>query len=336
MDFPQYDFDNLNETDIREEIIAPLLRHLGYRSGTENNVIREQQLAYPKSSLGRKKKNDPILRGKADYICTVQGQINWVIEAKAPDADLDNDAVEQSWTYANHPEIRAVYFCLSNGVDFKIFQTNRGPETVPIFQCNYENMEKSLSTIRNILSPEAILRDHPEYELDTGVPIGPGLRSIVRITNGSITFRSNTLNFQPLTGLTMTITDGSLERNENGQLETYIETEVPFQSLQKLNEKLGLHSMRMLSETDSLSAIPDNPTTFVSTTNHILPQGEMVLDLTTWKKTQIPINLTVKAQTSAVGFLENNTFHGEFKAILTYHEIRLTLEMEGFFRVHLS
>jgi hypothetical protein len=59
MDFPHFDFNSLNETDIREEIIAPLLRYLGYRSGTANNIIREQHLTYPKSSLGRKDKNDP-------------------------------------------------------------------------------------------------------------------------------------------------------------------------------------------------------------------------------------------------------------------------------------
>lgn len=336
MDFPQYDFDSLSETDIREEILAPLLRHLGYRSGTKNNVIREQSLAYPRIFLGRKKKTDPILRGRADYICNVQGQINWVVEAKSPDTVLDDDAIEQSWTYANHPEIRAVYFCLSNGLDFKIFLANRGPEAESIFQCNYENMEQSLTTIQNILSPEAILRDYTEYEVDTGVPIGHGLRSIVRITNGAITFRSNTLNFQPITGLTMTITDGSLEHNENGQLKAYLETEVPFQSLQKLNEKLGLHSIRMLSESSNLSADPDNPTTFVSTTNHILPQGEMVLNLTTWKEEQIPINLSVQAQTIAVGFLERNIYHGKFEALLTYQEIGLKVGMEGKFRVHLS
>ena len=276
------------------------------------------------------------MRGRADYICNVQGQINWVIEAKAPDAALDNDAVEQSWTYANHPEIRAVYFCLSNGVDFKIFQSNRDPEAEPFFQCKYENMEESMATIINILSPEAILRDHPEYEVDTGVPIGPGLRSIVRITNGSIAYHDNTLNFQPLIGLTMTITDGALERNEKGQHVTYLETEVPFQSLQKLNEKLGLHSMQMFSETDSLSINPDNPTVFTSTTNHILPKGEVVLDLTTWKETQIPMNLSVQAQTTAMGVLEENIFSGEFKAILTYHEVGINLEMNGAFRVHLS
>lgn len=30
MNFPELDFKNLNEADVREEVIAPLLRDLGY------------------------------------------------------------------------------------------------------------------------------------------------------------------------------------------------------------------------------------------------------------------------------------------------------------------
>lgn len=336
MDFPQYDFNNLNETDIREEIIAPLLRYRGYRSGTANNIIREQYLTYPKSYLGRKNKNDHILRGRADYICEAQGQVRWVIEAKAPGAALDIDAEEQSWSYANHPEIRAVYFCLTNGKKFQIFQTNRGPEAPSIFECHYENMEASLSIIHDILSPESIFRDYPQYEIDQGVPIGPGLRSIVRITNGSIIYNSNTLGLKPLIGLVMNIPEGSVERDENGKLEAYIETQVPYQKLQKLNEKLGLHSLLLFSKNESISANSKTPTVFSATTNHILPQGEMVLDLTTWREIPFPMNIRIQTHTKATGFLEGNNFQGQFNALLTYQEIRLQVGMEGAFNVHLA
>ncbi len=72
--FEQLKFDDLNETDVREEIVAPLIRNLGYRSGTENNVIREQSLRYPRAFLGHKNPGkDPIRRGKADYILEAGG-----------------------------------------------------------------------------------------------------------------------------------------------------------------------------------------------------------------------------------------------------------------------
>lgn len=336
MEFPSYDFNNLNETDIREEIIAPLLRHLGYRSGTANNIIREQPLAYPQNFLGRKKKTDPILRGRADYICDVQGQVRWVIEAKAPGAPLDKEAEEQSWSYANHPEIRAVYFCLSNGKELQVFQTNRGPDAETIFQCTYEEMETSMGIIHNILSPESVLRDHPKYEVDHGAPIGPGLRSIVRITNGSITYDNNSLGLKPLIGLVMAITEGAVERNINGNLEAYIETQVPYQSLQKLNEKLGLHSLHLFSEHGSLSTDPDTPTIFSATTTHILPKGEVALDLTTWREVPLPMNISIQAQTTATGYLEGNKFLGQFNALLTYQELGLQVEMGGSFNVHMA
>ena len=229
-----------------------------------------------------------------------------------------------------------MYFCLTNGKQFEIFQTNRGPEADAIFRCSYEHLQESLGTIHNILSPEAILRDHPRQEIDHGPPIGPGLRSIVRVTNGSIIFHKNTLGLQPLTGLTLAITEGSLERNEDGRLEAYIETMVPFQSLQRLNEKLGLHSLRLKGNDSSLSVDPANPTEFTSITGHILPQGEMVLDLTTWKELLLPMNIRVETHTSAAGYLEGHVLQGDFHALLIYQEIGLQVGLEGSFRVHLS
>ncbi len=336
MEYPTYNFQKLNETDIREEIVAPLLRHLGYRSGTEHNVIREQPLSYPRTYLGRKKNTDPILRGRADYICEAHGKIRWVIEAKSPDSRLDQDAEEQSWTYASHPEIRAVYFCLTNGQEFKIYQTNRGPEVEPIFQCCYSELESNIKTIENILCPNSLLRDHPDRDIDIGKPIGDGLRSVARITTGSITYHENSLKLPPLTGLVMTITEGSIERNENGDLEVYIETMVPFQSLQKLNEKLGLHSLRLLAKSEALSCNPEEPTVFSSSMSHILPEGEMVLDLTSWKEIPFPMNMNINTQTTAIGTLVGNVFQGKFEAIIKYREVDLEVEMVGEFSVRVA
>jgi hypothetical protein len=336
MEFKSYNFDCLNETDIREEIVSPLLRLLDYRSGTENNIIREQSLSYPHMFLGRKKRSDPLLRGRADYICEVRRKIRWTIEAKAPDAQLDTDAIEQAWSYANHPEIRAVYFCLTNGRRFLVFQTNHGPDAPPIFQCQYEDFEKSLGILMNLLGPDAILRDHPTQEVEVGEPIGQGLRSIVRITNGSITFDSNTLGLQPFIGLTMAVTEGSIERNSNGKLEAHIETLVPFQSLQRLNEKLGLHMIQVTSEGTTLSNDGSMPTIFSGETQHILPKGERALDLYSWREVPIPMNMLVRTQTTANGVLNGHIFSGCFHALLHYISIPLDLGLKGTFRVHLA
>lgn len=165
-------FENLNESDIREEILAPLIRQLGYRSGTSNNVIREQSLRYPMQFLGRKDpQKDPALRGKADYILEVQQRVRWVIEAKAPEVPVGLDEIEQAWTYASHPEVRAVFFLLCNGRVLLVYRTVHGPEAPPVLSLTYEQLEQDFQVLWNLLSPEALLRDFPDVQIDVGVPI---------------------------------------------------------------------------------------------------------------------------------------------------------------------
>ena len=173
-------------------------------------------------------------------------------------------------------------------------------------------------------------------EIDVAVPIGPGLGSIVQIAKGSIIYQSNTLNFQPLIDLKTSIIGGYVKRNDFGKLEVYIQTDVQIKSLQRLNEQLGLDSMRLLSEVDTISLDSDNPTVFTSSTSHILPQGEMVLNLLTWQEVPIPMNIHVQTQTTASGYLIGKVFQGKFEAILTYHETGLQAGLNGDFQVHLS
>ena len=98
-----------NEAGIREEIIAPILRRLQYSSRGPHDIRYELTLAYPHDSLGRKKKSDPVLIGKPDYICRAGGRVPWTIEAKAPQP-ITKDDVEQAYTYAKHPEVRGGIF----------------------------------------------------------------------------------------------------------------------------------------------------------------------------------------------------------------------------------
>ena len=63
MDKPS--FDTMNETDVREEIVRPLLKRLGYQHGTEANIITEKTLRYERAFLGRKNpKRDPPSSGE--------------------------------------------------------------------------------------------------------------------------------------------------------------------------------------------------------------------------------------------------------------------------------
>lgn len=330
-------FESLNETDIREEVLAPLIRSLGYRSGTPNNVIREQSLRYPMLSLGRKDaKKDPALRGKADYILEVQQRVRWVIEAKAPEVSFGVDDIEQAWTYANHPEVRAVYFALCNGRVLLVYRTVHGPEAPPVLSLTYEQLESDLQVLSNLLCPDALLRDFPDVEIDVGVPIAPGLRSIARITNGLIRYEANSLGSAVLSELQNGIREGAIERDSNGTLVAFLKTGGPSRSLQELNERLGLSTFEMTSPDTQLSCDPSRPTSFTYAHRVILPAGEKVLDLNTWKHIQLPRNITCNVRSEASGVFENRTFSGRFMTDMHYVEAGMTVNMSGSFEVHLA
>lgn len=112
----QPSFESMNEQDVREEVVRPFLHELGYRHGTPATIKTEQALRYDRAFLGRKKpQKDPLLEGRADYICEAVSYGRWVVEVKSPQFDISQDDVEQAHTYSAHPEIAATYFIVTNG-----------------------------------------------------------------------------------------------------------------------------------------------------------------------------------------------------------------------------
>lgn len=335
--FEPIDFENLNEADIREEVIAPLLKELGYRSSGEHNIIREQSLKYPRKFLGRKKPNkDPLLRGVADYICVAGGKVQWVIEAKPPGVDLDLNDIEQSYTYACHPEVRAVYFCVCNGRELRIYQTSQSPDMPPLKCFSYENFSSSLGAIRGILGPDEILRDFPEQEPDIGEPIGPGLRSVVRIANGKIVYKASTLDNPAFEGMVIGVTGQAVERNEDGHLVALLKTQSFHEEFQRNNEKLGLDIFEAVSKDRTVSTDKSKPTVFIGEKHFILPAGEKILDINTWKHLVLPFNITCQTKTTARGFLNQKQFTGEFEAEIFYVESNMTVGLKGDFMIELA
>ncbi|QLQ12730.1 MAG: type I restriction enzyme HsdR N-terminal domain-containing protein [Brevundimonas sp.] len=100
------------------------MRSLGYRTGSENNIIREGQLRHDFLCLGRKTKNDMRLIGRPDYLLEIGGHGTILIEAKAGDRSLSNETVEQAKSYAIHPEVAATAFVITNGLDFLVFSSS--------------------------------------------------------------------------------------------------------------------------------------------------------------------------------------------------------------------
>ena len=304
-------FDQFNETDIREEIVAPWLRSLGYRSGTKHNIRRELDLRYGRLSLGRKKgQRDPELRGKADYVLEADGRVRWVLEAKPPSNDLGSEEVEQSWTYANHPEVRAVYHCLCNGRRLDVYRTNSGPSHPAILSLSHAELvhPAGWSQLERLLGPESVIRDNPDVSLDLGAPLGPGLRSFAQIVGGHIRYHSSSVQVPALTQMQISAIGGALQRSTDGALVATIQTRAPTFDLQALLERMQLTSFTLTSDGEAISADRDHPSLFSYDGHVVFPAGEAMPNLATWE------SLTL---------LEPMHVHVHFTAQVTVHEGRL-------------
>lgn len=318
MDILGLNFEGMNETDVREEFVSPLLRQLGYRSGSPHHIVRELSLRYPRESLGRKKASDPPLRGKADYICEVHRRIRWVIEAKAPDEQFGQDDVEQAFSYARHPEVRAVYFCLTNGRRFVVYRTDESPDSGPVLEVGYEDFPQAIHRLESLLCPAAVERDFPGTPRELGQPVARGFRSVAQIVSGRVTIRSSSPCLPPLIGVNHSIVAGTIEHAEDGSLIAYIDLLAPYQGLQELNRRFALDRMELRCPATMLSADPSNPSVFQASRSTLIPQGELLFNIATWEYIECPTNCKAQVETKATVFLDINRLHGQWSQRLRY------------------
>lgn len=109
---------DFKEDSVREAIILPILKALGYKS---SDIVRSKTLRHPYLKVGANKKI-PI-RLVPDYCLRVENNYAWVLDAKAPDINImDADNIEQVYCYASNPEIRSTYFALCNGIEFSLYR----------------------------------------------------------------------------------------------------------------------------------------------------------------------------------------------------------------------
>ena len=190
--FGEYNIEAMNETDVREIIVRPLLHALGYRQGTGANILTEKTLRYSRAFLGRKNPDkDPELVGRADYICDVVSYGRWVVEVKSPKAELTVEDAEQAHTYAAHPEIGAIFFLLTNGREFRLFRISHPSE--PIFSWKTGDADRHFVAIANLLSPEGI-KKRVFVPIDLAKPLAIGFGSVIEIVGGYLVYERHTSN----------------------------------------------------------------------------------------------------------------------------------------------
>lgn len=155
-----FNFEVLNdpeygEDSVREEIIFPIIRALGYSSGGNSKIVRSRKLLHPFVSIGSQQKKISII---PDYVMEIGGKPSWIMEAKAPNQDIiKTKHVEQAYSYAMHSEIKALYYALCNGKEFFLYDVS---EYKPILYFDIRALPAHWEQLLHILSPENLYKNN--------------------------------------------------------------------------------------------------------------------------------------------------------------------------------
>lgn len=167
-----FDFDlsalddiSFKEDSVREEVILPILKRLGFKATGANRIERSKSLVHPYVMIGSKKYAVSII---PDYTLYVDNEPVLILEAKAPTEKINNSIhTEQAYSYAIHPEIKIKQFSLCNGRNLIMYSTN---EWKPILDIEISNIDREWDKVEKAMGPKYLkipeLRDfHPDYGL---------------------------------------------------------------------------------------------------------------------------------------------------------------------------
>lgn len=311
-------FDTMNETDVREIIVRPLLARLGYAHGTQANIRTEVSLRYDRAFLGRKNpKKDPPLAGRADYICDATSYGRWVVEVKAPEFVITQDDVEQAHTYAAHPQVNALYFLITNGREFRLY--GRGQLEEPLLAWSYSDTERHMMTLFNILGYEAIKKVTEAIRPDKNKPLGPGLGSELIIVGGQIKYGEHEsdhplLQTDVMNGLTGGVTGVGVSRDADGRLHAVVRVISPYQQLQELNRLAGIEDFHFFCSAEYVSADAERPTIFQNVIEARIEPGIRARLVPGMPEIVLPFGFDSTVYTEATGYVEG----GHFKGVITF------------------
>lgn len=307
--FETYDIDAMNETDVREVIVRPMLHRLGYRQGSSANIRTELTLRYSKTFLGRKKDTDRDLVGRADYICEVLGAAKWVVEVKAPDVALTLDDAHQAHSYAAHPEVAGICYLLTNGREFRLYRTSQ-PDT-PILEWRTEQTEDRWVSIFNLLNPAAIEKS-VRVPAAIGKPLGLGIDPRVELVGGGLTYRGGNID-----GVRLSVSHGHLHRLPEGRIECEVRMTGPFGGWDSFNKAAGIDRYSLSTSAEYVSTEVERPTLFQGSFMANIAKGapfpNFPLTVPRLETQYIQRDISIFARIEAIGYVDGDSFKGAFE-----------------------
>ena len=164
-DFGCLDDPEFKEDAVREEVIAPLLRHIGFSASGVNRIVRSRALTHPYVMFGSQTRKINII---PDYLIEVNGDPCFVLDAKAPTQEIvSGENVAQVYSYAIHPEVRAWNYGLCNGKSLALFELTA---VIPKHVYDLTNLDDvTILDINQKLNPRTIKNNAIlDYRLDGG------------------------------------------------------------------------------------------------------------------------------------------------------------------------
>jgi len=162
--FEVLDDPDFKEDSVREEIIFPIIKAVGYGLAKPFKIIRSKALKHPFVSVGSNRKKITCI---PDYLFEVNGKYVWVLEAKGPNENiLEGKHVEQAYSYAIHSEIRVPLFALCNGKEFALFHISKER---PILHFDMTLLAKHFDNLKKYVSPQNVLETDFTLAKDFGL-----------------------------------------------------------------------------------------------------------------------------------------------------------------------
>ncbi|MGZ4035933.1 MAG: hypothetical protein ACXVPU_08650 [Bacteroidia bacterium] len=158
--FGDFDFKILNDKNykedaVREDIVSPILKKLGYSASGENKMLRTIPLTHPFVYIGTQKRVINII---PDYLLQVKKQNVLILDAKAPNENiLKSKNVEQAFSYAIHRDVRTFHYALCNGKEITVFQISKYE---PILHIPIQDIDNRWDELYKAISPIALTKPH--------------------------------------------------------------------------------------------------------------------------------------------------------------------------------
>ncbi len=176
--FQLLDDPGFKEDSVREEILFPILKRLGYTASGNCGIIRSKNLVHPFVKIGTQSVKINII---PDYILTYNGECIAVIDAKSPKQDIIKSShVEQVYSYSIHPDVRVNRYGLCNGKKLVVYDVDKFE---PVLEIDIKDIENKWSEVEKVLRADYIVfPEKKDFASDLGLRmIKAGLKPDVKM-----------------------------------------------------------------------------------------------------------------------------------------------------------